>query len=186
MARQVLSLHVGADEQQVTEPGPRVDGRPRPVRDQDQQVTLARSQKRELRGWLYSRHAAEGTLAPALQAVATEVEEATGVAVDVVVVGDRPLDERLTALVAAVREAVVNAARHSGAGSVDVYAEVEPSLASAFVRDRGRGFDPERVPADRHGLAGSVVGRMTRRGGSAVVRSAPGEGTEIRLALPLG
>ena len=147
---------------------------------------LARGQERELRGWLYARRAGSGTLAAALQDVAAEVEQAHGMPVEVVVVGDLPLDERVTALVAATREAVVNAARHSGAAVVDVYAEVEPGQASVFVRDRGRGFDPAAVPADRHGLAGSVVGRMARHGGTATVRSAPGEGTEVRLRLPHG
>ncbi len=104
--------------------------------------------------------------------------------VEVVVVGDLPLDERCGALVAATLEAVVNAARHAGVGVVDVYAEVEPAAVSVFVRDRGRGFSVAAVPPDRPGLVGSVVGRMTRHGGTAVVRSAPGEGTEVRLELP--
>ncbi len=145
---------------------------------------LARSQERELRSWLYAGRATTGTFERALDAVGAEVEEVHGVPVEVVVVGDTPLDERVSALVAATREAVVNAARHAGAPVVDVYAEVEPLLVSVFVRDRGKGFDPGAVPEDRHGLAGSVVGRMTRHGGSAVVRSAPGEGTEVRLELP--
>ncbi|MCW2587007.1 MAG: histidine kinase [Frankiales bacterium] len=147
---------------------------------------LARGQERELRTWLYASRSGEGTLSLALESLAAEVEEAHQVPVEVVAVGDLELDERSTALLAATREAVLNAARHSGAAAVDVYAEVEPGLVSVFVRDRGGGFDPEAVPDDRHGLAGSVVGRMTRHGGSAVVRSAPGEGTEVRLELPLG
>ena len=147
---------------------------------------LARGQERELRGWLYASRAGQGTLEPALEALADEVEAAHRVPVEVVVVGDLPLDERVTALVAATREAVVNAARHSGAPAVDVYAEVEPLLVSVFVRDRGCGFDPAAVPSDRHGLSGSVVGRMARHGGTAAVRSTPGEGTEVRLELPRG
>ena len=147
---------------------------------------LARSQERELRGWLYGSRAGEGTLSAALAQVAEDVEQAHRLPVEVVVVGDAPLDERLSALVAATREAVVNAARHAGAPVVDVYAEVEPALVSVFVRDRGAGFDPAAVPADRHGLAGSVVGRMARHGGSARVRSAPGAGTEVQLELPRG
>ena len=147
---------------------------------------LARSQERELRGWLYGSRAGEGTLSAALASIAEDVEQAHRVPVEVVAVGDAALDERLSALVAATREAVVNAARHAGAPVVDVYAEVEPALVSVFVRDRGAGFDPAAVPADRHGLAGSVVGRMERHGGSARVRSAPGAGTEVQLELPRG
>jgi len=80
---------------------------------------------------------------------------------------------------------VLNAARHSGADRVDVYAEVQPGRLAVFVRDRGRGFDPDAVPAERMGLRGSVHDRMARHGGEATVRSAPGDGTEVRLVLPL-
>ena len=54
------------------------------------------------------------------------------------------------------------------------------------MRDRGSGFDPGAVAGDRHGLRDSIVARMERHGGTAEVRSAPGEGTEIRLTQPLG
>jgi signal transduction histidine kinase len=78
---------------------------------------------------------------------------------------------------------MVNAAKHSGADKVDVYAETGPEQVEVFVRDRGRGFDPDRVPEDRLGVRRSVVDRMQRHGGGATVRSAPGEGTEVRLAM---
>jgi signal transduction histidine kinase len=106
------------------------------------------------------------------------------VPVEVVVVGDCPLDGPLSALVRAAREAMVNAARHADAPVVDVFAECVDNTVEVFVRDRGRGFDPAAVPPDRMGLAGSVVGRMERHGGTARVRSAPGEGTEISLSMP--
>jgi signal transduction histidine kinase len=147
---------------------------------------LARSQERELRHWLYADRHDVGTLATALEQAAAQVEDVLAVPVEVVVVGDCPLDERLGALVAATKEAVVNAAKHSGAPTVDVYAEVEPALVSVFVRDRGRGFDVDAVPEDRHGLSGSVVGRMQRHGGTARVRSTVGSGTEITLEMPRG
>jgi signal transduction histidine kinase len=146
---------------------------------------LARGQERELRSWLYTTHAASGTLDAALVAVGAEVEELHQVPVEIVLVGDVPLDERVGALVAATREAVINAARHSGAPAVDVYAEVEDSLISVFVRDRGHGFDRASVPDDRHGLSGSIEGRMQRHGGTATVRSSS-DGTEVRLELPRG
>jgi signal transduction histidine kinase len=87
-------------------------------------------------------------------------------------------------MLAAVREATVNAAKWSEADVVSLFAEVEPESVSLFVRDRGRGFDPAAVPADRKGLAESVHARMARRGGSVTVRSAPGKGTEIGLTMP--
>jgi signal transduction histidine kinase len=55
---------------------------------------------------------------------------------------------------------------------------------SLVVRDRGKGFDPDSVPEDRKGLAESVHGRMTRRGGTVTVTSAAGEGTKVSLRMP--
>lgn len=147
-------------------------------------LTLARAQERDLRGWLFdSPAAAGGTLRTALEEAAAEVETTHGVPVEVVAVGDRPLDDALQAMVRAAREAMVNAARHSGAPAVDVYAECGDGSVEVFVRDRGTGFDPASVPDDRMGLRGSIVGRMERHGGTARVRSAPGEGTEVALRM---
>jgi signal transduction histidine kinase/phage shock protein PspC (stress-responsive transcriptional regulator) len=147
---------------------------------------LARSQERELRAWLYARReemGVEGTFAGAVEAVAAEVEERHGMPVEVVTVGDCPLDERTDALVRAAREAMVNAAKFAHVDHVDVFAEVTADDVTVFVRDTGGGFDVDAVPPDRQGIAGSIVGRMARHGGSAVVRSAPGEGTEVELRL---
>lgn len=145
---------------------------------------LARGQERELRTWLYGRTpGAAQRFAAALEAVAAEVEDSYAVAVEAVVVGDCPLDPALGALVQATREALVNAARHSGVESVSLYAEVEPDRVVAYVRDRGQGFEPGAVPADRQGIRGSIEGRMARHGGRAVVRSAVGTGTEVELGV---
>jgi signal transduction histidine kinase len=147
---------------------------------------LARAQERTLRNWLYKpAGAATGQLAAALEEVAGEVEDAYAVTVEVVVVGDTGTGEGVDALVAAAREALVNAARHARVPTVSLYAEVEPGLVSVFVRDRGVGFDPQAVDPSRHGVRGSVIGRMERHGGRAEIVSAPGEGTEVRLSLPL-
>jgi signal transduction histidine kinase len=116
------------------------------------------------------------------------VDATYGVPVEVVCVGDVTVTEDLRALVLATREAVVNAARHSGADRVDVYAEARPGSVEVFVRDRGVGFDPGAVATDRHGLRDSILERMRRHGGTAEVRSTagsgPGSGTEIRLTQP--
>jgi signal transduction histidine kinase len=147
---------------------------------------LARSQERELRTWLYEPAAAVGggTWAALVSGVVAEVEADHALTVESVVVGDAPLDDALTALGAATREALVNAAKHSGAAVADLYTEVSPQRVAVFVRDRGAGFDPAAVPGDRRGLRDSVTGRLTRLGGTATVRSAPGEGTEVELCLP--
>ena len=149
-------------------------------------VTMARRQERELRGWLFENEldqpAAE-TLAAALARAGAEVEGLHGVSVDVVAVGDLALDDRLRALVAAAREAMVNAAKWSGDQTISVYAEVREGEASVFVRDWGAGFDLESVAPDRHGVRESIVDRMARHGGKAAVRTSPGEGTEVELRI---
>ena len=147
---------------------------------------LARGQERSLRNWLY-KPAASPTerFAAALEQAAAEVEDTFAITVEVVVVGDRETDERVGAIVAAGREALVNAARHAGVQTVSLYAEVEPEQVSVFVRDRGKGFDPDTVENHRHGVRGSIIGRMKRHGGRAEIRSEPGEGTEVRLILPI-
>lgn len=157
----------------------------RAAQDPDEVVRLARTEERALRRWLYAPVGDPGeTLVAAIESVAAEVESVVACSVEVVSVGDVAADDRVEALVAAAREAVLNAAKHAG-GTVSVYVECTATTAEVFVRDRGRGFDPDRVPEDRLGLRESVIGRMDRAGGRARVRSVPGEGTEIDLLLPL-
>ncbi|AXB49026.1 ATP-binding protein [Amycolatopsis albispora] len=160
---------------------------------------LARGQERQLRSWLYGpsgygdkeKSGSEGLaqsggrLSEAIATACGEVEDSFAISVQQVVVGEAELDEPLTALVQAAREAIVNAAKHAGVDEVSVYAEVEPTAVTVFVRDRGKGFDPDAVPDDRHGLADSIRGRMERNGGKCRLRTAPGEGTEVQLEMPL-
>ena len=149
---------------------------------------LARAQERDLRAWLYAgesgRAADERTVASALRLLAAEIEDAHGVSVEVVTVGDCELVESMRPVVAAAGEAVTNAAKHAGTGHVDVYAEASADSVEVYVRDRGVGFDPESAAGNRHGIRDSILGRMARHGGSAEVRSTPGQGTEVRLHLP--
>ena len=149
-------------------------------------ASLARTQERELRAWLYGRAPtlAGARLRDAIDAMAGRVEREQQVKVEAIVVGDADLDERTRALVAAVGEATLNAARHSGATEVSVYVEVEDDATSAYVRDLGTGFDPDAVAADRRGIADSIVGRLERHGGTAHVTSRPDGGTEVAMRLP--
>ena len=152
-------------------------------------VQLARQQERELRSWLFEGHQPNGsdevtTFAAGVRQIQQDVEARYEIPVEAVTVGDGGLDDNLNALLAAAREATVNAAKWSGADVISLFAEVEPTEVSLVVRDRGRGFDPQTVPADRKGLAESIHGRMTRRGGTATVSTAPGEGTKVTLTMP--
>ncbi len=156
--------------------------------DPQKVVQLARLQERELRSWLFEGRApnetdADATFAAGVRQIQQDVESRYGVPVEAVIVGECELDENLSALLAAAREATVNAAKWSGASVISLFAEVEPHEVSLVVRDRGKGFDPEAVPADRKGLAESIRGRMARRGGTATVTSAPGEGTKVTLKM---
>ncbi|HEX3792950.1 MAG TPA: PspC domain-containing protein [Acidimicrobiales bacterium] len=153
-------------------------------------VRLARAQERELRAWLFEGKApgsiddAASTLAEGVAALQRQVEADHGITVQVVVVGDCPLDESIRGLLGAAREATVNAAKWSGAPMVSLFAEVEPDAIMLFVRDRGVGFDPEAVGEEHAGIAQSIRARMARHGGAVVIRSAPGDGAEVELSLP--
>ena len=151
---------------------------------------LARGQERELRLWLSGRsERPDDELLAALRAAAAAVELEHGAEIEVVTTGERPLDDRGAALVAAAREAMANAARHAHGDdgepvAIRVFAEAGEEGVSVYVRDRGRGFDPDDVPTDRRGVRESIVGRVRRAGGRATITSAPGQGTEVELLLP--
>jgi signal transduction histidine kinase len=153
-------------------------------------VRLARAQERELRSWLFEGRppGAIGedatTLSAGVDLLQRHVEADHGITVQVVLVGDCDLDEGLRALLDAAKEASVNAAKWAGVDQVSLYAEVEPDQVMLYVRDRGRGFDPDAVPDGRQGIAQSIKARMERHGGAAVIRSAPGDGAEVQLSMP--
>jgi signal transduction histidine kinase len=159
--------------------------------DQGEVTRLARAQERELRAWLFEGRspgsfdpAKVSTVSQAVAVIEGDIEASHRVSVDSVTVGDCALTDGLQALLAAGREATVNAATWSGAPTVSLFVEVEPSQVSVFVRDRGTGFDPETVGPDHRGIAESIRARMARHGGTATIRSAPGQGTEVELVMP--
>ncbi len=152
-------------------------------------VRLARSQERELRGWLFdpdalnaTRRATE-TLDSMLASIQADVERDYNTPVELVTVGDCPVNDNVLALVGAAREACVNAAKWSGAANVSVYSEVEASSVSVFVRDTGRGFDPDAVAPDRQGIKVSIRDRVAQHGGTVHIRTGAGSGTEVALVM---
>jgi signal transduction histidine kinase len=161
----------------------------RSAADPQQVQRLARAQERQLRSWLFDSTPGQrdglgpASVSGALLRLQQEVETDHGVRVELVTVGDAPLDEASKALLAAAREAAVNSAKWSGADVVSIYAEVEPAALSVFVRDRGRGFDPAAVAPDRKGISESIHARVRRCGGTSSVRSSPGQGTEVALKM---
>lgn len=156
--------------------------------DPKKMVTLARSQERELRSWLYDERGADSqSLRGGLADAANRVEEAHDVPVTVVVAGECSAEgDQLRALIGAATEAMMNAAKHSGADRISVFAECGDESIDIFVTDQGRGFDPEDIDDDRRGVRDSIKARMQRHGGSASIDSEPDVGTEVHLTMTGG
>lgn len=153
--------------------------------DDPEVAQLARSQERQLRQWLFAPEESvrTETVAGALRVACGEVEDTFGVQIRPVVVGeDREAFEEDTALLLAGREAMVNAAKHSGCSEVNVYLEVGDAAIELFVRDRGPGFSVAEIPEDRQGVRSSIVDRMERVGGTVEIDSGD-FGTEVILRL---
>ncbi len=150
-------------------------------------AALAHQQERELRDWLYGGPGDEGppsTFRAALVQAAAEVEDQYLRAIECVVVGNCELSEQASNAVAAAREAMINAAKFADVPLISVYAEVSDEQLRCFVRDRGVGFEPDAVPADRRGITDSIQGRVERSGGTALIKAKLGEGTEVRIEVP--
>ena len=150
--------------------------------DSRQVTNLARRQERELRDWLFGpTEAPSAGFRESLRKAAADVEDLTGVKVDIVVVGDRPWTDRVEAMVLAGREALLNAAKHAGVDMVSVYGEAGDAGMTIFVRDRGTGFDPSSIGPAGTGIDNSMVARLGRHGGTVAIDSDPGSGTEVKL-----
>ena len=163
--------------------------------DSREVLRLARSQERQLRTWLYGpagyaagrdarirRRRSTRPSPPAWPRPPARSRTPTQVAVTPVIVGDAA-DGPAPGRAGRRRRGRRWSTRPSTpqVEEISVYAEIEDGTASVFVRDRGVGFDPAVVGSDRRGLAESIRGRMERHGGTATVRSSPGEGTEVEL-----
>jgi signal transduction histidine kinase len=143
---------------------------------------------RDVAGWLAPVAAAAGLVVDAVLAPVL-VPEAVGAALAGAITEGlanvrRHAGVGTARLVAApLPAAPVPAAGGAGSGSVDALAGGSGGVLVELV-DAGRGFEPARVPAHRHGLRESVVARMAAVGGSAMVTSRPGGGTRLTLRWP--
>lgn len=151
-------------------------------------ASLARRQERELRSWLYARPEsfvhAEVDLTTLFESAVSDVEDRHRVPIELVVVGEAPVDDSVVTLAKAAREAMVNASKFSGTSQLSVFVEGDEGQVEVWIRDRGQGFDPESIGEDRRGIRDSIVRRVERIGGESTITSAPGEGTEVYLILP--
>jgi signal transduction histidine kinase len=84
-----------------------------------------------------------------------------------------------------VREAIVNAERHSKASSIAVHGRRENGTITLSVRDNGVGIDPKRARPDSYGLTG-MRERALRLDGDLTVRSLDTGGTEMRIDFTEG
>ncbi len=155
--------------------------------DPARMAILARHQEAELREWLFGAAPLDGVdlVSTALKTAAARVEADHQLPVEVVTVGDHPIDEAGRALVGAASEAMVNAAKHSGAPRLSLYFEADEEKMSVYVTDQGKGFRLEEIERDRKGIAQSIRARVERAGGTVDIASASGEGTEVILTMPV-
>ncbi len=155
--------------------------------DPSRMAMLARHQETELRDWLHGTAPLDGIdlVSTALKGAAARVEEDHQVPIDVVTVGDHAVDEHTKALVGAASEAMVNAAKHSGADRMSLFFETDEDEMTVFVTDQGIGFDPSAVDTDRRGIANSIRSRVEKAGGTVEIASEAGEGTEVVLRMPV-
>lgn len=144
---------------------------------------IARRQERELRQWLFAPRE-EASVFAAIEQACANVEDDFGIAITPVVVGeDAQMTHNASEAIAAAREAMVNAAKHSGEQRCDVYAELSFGELQIFVRDRGVGFKPDSVDPSRQGIKGSVQTRIRNVGGQVTIRS--DGGTEVAIRVPV-
>jgi len=87
-------------------------------------------------------------------------------------------------LVSCVGEALRNVRQHAGTGRADVSVAGGAGWAVIKITDRGRGFNPDAIPASRRGIRESITGRMLAAGGRAAIASRPGAGTTVTVSWP--
>ncbi len=142
---------------------------------------LARRQERQLRHTISEYRSPHQRSARAeLQTICGDVEDMHRIEIDTVIRGDAECDDRIQNILAATREALLNAAKHAGVSAVDLYTEFKPERIQVFVRDRGRGFDPSQTASDR-GMDHSLRQRAEAVGATVNVTTAPGEGTDVEI-----
>ena len=147
---------------------------------------LARWQERELRRTIAElRSSHQDSFRVGLLTMRDGVEDlyATVRILDVIR-DDAVMSPPLSVALSAAREAMTNAAKHSGSERIDLYSEISDEWALIHVRDRGIGFADEQVDRS-HGTSMSIVEPVASVGGSTKILSSPGSGTEVTIRVPV-
>jgi signal transduction histidine kinase len=128
------------------------------------------------------------SLGQAIAAVPNELGLEPAIQFRVVVEGtERQLNPSLSSEVyRVVREAIVNAYRHSGATDIEAQIEYRPGEFRASVRDNGCGIDPQNLQWTQNGHWGlrGMRERAERIGARLRVLSRTALGTEVELRIP--
>lgn len=152
----------------------------------DRVTYVARKQERELRRTIHSlRSTFETPFVTAMFTARDDVEDLYGIEVDMVCSYDTEMNAQLAGLVEATREAMINAAKHSGSDVILVLCSSEKDQITVFVRDKGRGFD-FASSNDGFGIENSIMRRLELAGGTATIHSTPDLGTEVEMTIPRG
>ena len=153
----------------------------------EQAITALNDTIREIRDFIYILRPpgdGPGGLLPSLHALAAEVRMQWGLGVEVTA-DDEPrlAPAEVRELVRVAREALSNAARHAGAGRVDLSVRTDAEVLTLEVSDDGRGFDAAAVLDQTHRGLANMRRRVERLGGTLQVASRPGSGTRIVVTL---
>ena len=152
----------------------------------DQVRYIARKQERELRRTIHSlRSTFETPFVTAMFTARDDVEDLYGIEIDMVCSYDTEMNVQLAGLVEATREAMINAAKHSGSDVILVFCSSEKDQITVFVRDKGRGFD-FAASTDGFGIENSIMRRLELIGGAASIQSTRDFGTEVEMTVPRG
>jgi signal transduction histidine kinase len=140
---------------------------------------IARRQERELRRTIRTLQSEfEEPFVTAMLSARDDVEGLYPVHIDMVCGYDAEMDTRLAVLVEATREAMMNAAKHSGSELVRVHCGESSQHVTVLVRDEGTGFDADNVTPR------SIVRRLDGVNGTATFQSTDEFGTEVEMTIP--
>jgi signal transduction histidine kinase len=153
--------------------------------------SLVRNSLTEVRNAIWNRRSQvleNGDLATALEHILKETTDDTGISRRLQVTGRArrlpPVTEN--ALLRVGQEAITNAMKHAKPGRIEVQLEFEEQRVSLRVKDDGIGFDAGKPPANKtsFGLAG-MRQRAAALGGELSLHSSHGQGTELKLTVPV-